>query len=97
FLDEGVHQAGNFLKFANQVTAKVNNVGVDIAIGTAATEGLLETPSHGGRGVGGPVLGVAGVIVENAADGARFNHFLGLGDGGDAAVIVADHVDDPGL
>jgi hypothetical protein len=96
-LDERVEQAGDFLKFTDEITAEIDDVRIDVAVGAAAADALLQAPDERELRVGRPVLSVAGAVMINPADGAFIDHLLGLGDGGDAAVIVADHVDDLGL
>ncbi len=70
-------------------------MGVDIAVGARAGDFRLEAPDEGKIRVGDPVLGVAGAVMKDAvADCALVDHAFGEGDGGNAAVVVADHVDD---
>ncbi len=72
-------------------------MGIDVAVGAAAADALLQTPDEREFGVNDPILGVAGVVMEDVTNGAVVDHFFGLGDGGDAAVVVANHVDDAGF
>lgn len=97
FLDESVHQAANFAELAYEVTSKVDDMGVDIAVCAAAADTFLQTPNERKIGIDDPVLRIAGVVMEQGAEGAFFDHPFGVGDGWNAAVIVADHVDHLGL
>ncbi len=97
FLDEGMHQAAYFLKFADEIAGKVNDVGIDIAMRAGATDAFLQTPDERKLGIDNPILRIAGVIMVDLTDGTFLDHFFGLGNGGDAAVVVANHVDHFGL
>lgn len=93
FGNEGMDESANLREFADEVTGEVNDVGIDIAVDAAAGGFFLEAPVNGEFRVGEAVLGVAGAEMENAAEGAFADHAFGQGDGGDAAIVMANHVD----
>ena len=67
-----------------------------IAGHAAAGDGGIETPSAGAalRNVGrdGPVLEEVGAVVEDLTEVAAIDELLREGDGGNAAVVIPDHV-----
>src|SRR5207302_2789227 len=68
FFDERVHEATNFLELAHQITAKIDDVRVDVAMGPAAAHTFLQPPDEREFRIDDPVLRVAGVVMINLAD-----------------------------
>ena len=100
-LDERLGHGGDVVDAAVEPEGGVDAVGEQVA-GHAAAGGLgVEPPQAGAalRQVGGdrPVLQEVGAVVEDAAELALVDELLGERHGGDAAVVVPDHVGHAGL
>src|SRR5439155_12461245 len=87
----------NFFEFADEISPKVDDVRIDIAMSSAAADPFLQAPDQRKFRIDDPILRIARVIMENVADGAVLNHFFRLSDGWNAPIIMADHVYDLGL
>ena len=97
-LDEGLHQSADLLDLADEVASEVDDVGVDVAMRAGTRDLGLQTPDERKIRISNPVLGITGAIVINpVAEVAAFDHAFGQRDGGDAAIVVADHVHHPRL
>ena len=100
-LDEGLGHGGEARDAAVDPERGVEAVGEEVA-GDAGAGGLdVEAPGAGAAlgdvGGDGPVLQELGAVVVDAAELAAVDHLLDEGDGGHAAVVVADEVGDAGL
>ena len=75
---EGDHQAANILQLPDQITAQVDDVGVDVPVRAGAGDLLLQSPDEGELGIGQPLLGVAGAeVIDPIAQFPRLDHLLG--------------------
>ena len=88
--------SAHLVEFPDKKACQINDVRMDIAVRAAAGMLFLKPPQTRHLGINQPALRVAGVVMTNLADGALLNHLLRLRDGGDAAVVVADHMHDLG-
>src|SRR3954471_8731425 len=77
FFDEGVHQAADLFEFADEVASQIDDMGVDIAVSAAAAHAFLKAPDEREFRIDDPVLSVTGAVMENFAEGAFIDHFLG--------------------
>ena len=101
FLDEGFGHRGDGRGSAVEPEGGVDAVGQQVAGDAAAGFGGVEPPERraalGQVGGDRPVLEEVGAVVEDAAELAFVDELLGQRDGGDAAVVVPDHVRDAGV
>src|ERR1017187_851713 len=97
FLDKRFHLAAHLAELADEVATEINNVRIDIAVRTRAGDLALQPPDQREVRINNPVLCVTRPIVVNPAEFARGDHLLRQDDGGNPPVVVANHVDDPGL
>jgi hypothetical protein len=93
FGDKGMDEAADFLELADEIAGEVNEMGVDVAMDAAAAGGSAQAPVLGKIGVGQTFLGVARAKMEEPPERAFGEHPFSEGDGRDATVVVANHVD----
>ncbi len=99
-LDEGFRHGGDVAHLAVQPDGGIDAVGQEVSRHAGA--GCLDVEPPQGVPPGevfgdGPVLQEVGPVVEDLAEAAFVDELLGHRDGGDAAVVVPDRVDDLGL
>ena len=96
-LDEGLERARDLGDLAHEEAREVDRVRGDVAQRPRPGLLLLEAPEERQRGVDDPVLEVGAAVVVDLAEIAARDQGLRELDRGDAAVVVADHVEDAGL
>src|SRR5688572_16705222 len=67
---------------------------VDIAVRSGTGNTFLQAPDEWEFRIDYPILRVAGAVMENFTDRAVLDHFLRVRNGGNAAVVMANHVHD---
>ncbi len=77
FFNEGFHEATDFLDLSDEVAAKVDDVRVDVTVGSGAGDFGLEAPDERECRIGNPVLSIPGAVVINPiSEVAAFDHFF---------------------
>src|SRR4051812_11869971 len=77
FLDKRMHQSADFFEFANEIPPKIDNVGIDVSVRSAAAYPFLQAPDEWEFRINNPVLRIASAIMENLSKGSVFDQLPG--------------------
>src|SRR4051812_35708184 len=94
--DERLEKTAHLGDLAHQVAAQIERVRADVTERARAGARLLEPPDPREFRIDDPILKITAPEMVNRADAPFADVFFGQADGGATAVVVTEHVQNPG-